>query len=169
MRKGEKLYKRINIKGRTVLLHRYVMECHLRRSISPDEIVHHINGNTRDNRIENLMVLTPSEHSRIEHLGKKQSEQTKQKRSEKLRGNKNALGTVRSKEAIEASAKKNKGHKRSAETKDKLRVAALGNKHMLGKKHSEETLAKMRESNKKAWVLRKLRASLKKQQSSDAH
>ena len=34
-----------------------VMEDHLGRNLEPDEHVYHINGDSRDNRIENLVVI----------------------------------------------------------------------------------------------------------------
>ena len=48
-----------------VKVHRTVMEKKIGRKLSPREIVHHINGDKLDNRIENLMIVTRSEHNRI--------------------------------------------------------------------------------------------------------
>lgn len=47
-----------------VLEHRVVMERHLGRFLRSDEIVHHINGDTFDNSISNLELMTQSEHCR---------------------------------------------------------------------------------------------------------
>lgn len=42
--------------------HRLVMEAHLGRYLCEDEVVHHINHDRGDNRIENLQVMTRHEH-----------------------------------------------------------------------------------------------------------
>lgn len=49
--------------------HRFVMEEHLGRSLRADELVHHINEDRSDNRIENLEVMTKRKHQYI-HLGR---------------------------------------------------------------------------------------------------
>jgi hypothetical protein len=45
--------------------HRLIMESKLGRFLMPDEIVHHINGDTLDNRIDNLEVMPKVEHDRM--------------------------------------------------------------------------------------------------------
>lgn len=58
--------------------HRRVMEQHLGRLLSSDEVVHHINGNTHDNRVENLQVMSHAEHARLHLLERHQSKKSKQ-------------------------------------------------------------------------------------------
>lgn len=45
--------------------HDLIMEQIIGRKLNPDEQVHHINGEKLDNRPENLMVLTNSEHQKL--------------------------------------------------------------------------------------------------------
>jgi hypothetical protein len=44
--------------------HRVIMEKHLNRQLNSKEHVHHKNENTLDNRLENLQVMSHSEHSK---------------------------------------------------------------------------------------------------------
>jgi hypothetical protein len=61
-----KNYVVISIDGKRIREHRFIMEQHLGRKLTSNDHVHHINGNERDNRIENLQVLSNSEHQKLE-------------------------------------------------------------------------------------------------------
>ena len=61
--------------------HRVVMEAHIGRRLTRYEVVHHINGDGMDNRIENLQLMTLSEHTRMHSLGHVTSDETRAKLS----------------------------------------------------------------------------------------
>lgn len=64
-------YKHITVDGKRVREHRWIMEQHLGRKLEKWEHVHHINDDSSDNRIENLEVLSNSDHQRKEYLFRK--------------------------------------------------------------------------------------------------
>ena len=47
--------------------HRLIVECETGRFLNKDEHVHHINGVRWDNRRENLLLLSASEHGKIKN------------------------------------------------------------------------------------------------------
>lgn len=53
--------------------HRLAMERYLGRPLLKSEIIHHINGNISDNRLENLMLFS----NQKEHLGKHKADRRK--------------------------------------------------------------------------------------------
>lgn len=60
-------YKIVTIKGKQMPEHRYLMEQHLGRKLKPHplEVIHHLNGNKLDNRLENLILTNQSDHLHI--------------------------------------------------------------------------------------------------------
>lgn len=63
MAKSTRKYKKIN--GVPRARSRVVMEEHLGRRLLSTEVVHHINRDPSDDRLENLQVVSHAEHKRI--------------------------------------------------------------------------------------------------------
>ena len=63
-------YKRTTYKGKPIDEHRKVMEQHLGRKLESWEIVHHINGDKTDDRIDNLQVISKEYNIKKDHVKK---------------------------------------------------------------------------------------------------
>lgn len=144
-------------------------------------VVHHIDANTLNNEIYNLHCIPASLHISLHHKGKKLSDETKEKLSNSLKGDRNPkywLGKHRSKGTKIKISNSHKGKKHSQETKDRLSeltrgsnnpmfgVRRFGNDNpMFGKRgdecphfgntHSDETKQKMSEKRKLYWQRRR--------------
>ena len=73
-----KSYITKSIKGKQYRLHRLIMETELSRELSFNEIVHHKNGDKHDNRLENLEVMSRSEHMKEHKIGEEIREEHRQ-------------------------------------------------------------------------------------------
>ena len=62
-------YKAKKINGKKVDEHRLVMENHIGRKLFPTEVVHHIDRDKSNNKINNLMLFpTKKAHTRFHYL-----------------------------------------------------------------------------------------------------
>lgn len=64
---SRKKYKYITINGKRIAEHRYIMQEHLGRELTSDEIVHHKDGPNND--INNLQLTTRGEHNTLHKSG----------------------------------------------------------------------------------------------------
>lgn len=48
-------------------IHRLVMEEHLGRKLRNDEHIHHVDGNVTNNDISNMVIMSNSEHRKLEY------------------------------------------------------------------------------------------------------
>ena len=153
------MYNRIQI-ARTPF-YRILAEVSLGRDLLPGEVVHHVDEDTFNDALDNLIVMTNEEHSRLHGIN--QSEEKKKQISTTLKGHfvseetKRKISFANSQKKRTEETKLNlskalvgnknaEGHTISEEGRKAISKANLGNKHTLGKKVSEETKTKIRES-----------------------
>jgi len=55
-------------RGNPMPEHKFIVEKHLKRITKKGELIHHINGDKTDNRLENLIICSKSIHSKINFL-----------------------------------------------------------------------------------------------------
>ena len=94
-------YKALKINGIKYDEHRYIMEQKLGRKLDRKEVVHHINGDSTDNRLENLEVMSLSDHTRLHQKGHIESDSARRSISEKLKGRPNLQCRMLSNDDVE--------------------------------------------------------------------
>lgn len=132
--------------------HRKIMEKILGRKLLQTEHIHHIDKNPLNNSLENLKIVSNSEHTRIHHKGKIRSEESNRKQSEtrkrlyaegKLDRNCNRMHTKKAVDKMAATMKDRyasgvkmgwqliheRGYHHSQETKDKISKAVIKRYH----------------------------------------
>jgi len=72
-------YMQILIDGKYIREHVYIIEKSIGRKLEYNEVVHHVDSDRLNNSIDNLQLMTRSEHCRLHASGTYPSEETRKK------------------------------------------------------------------------------------------
>lgn len=82
-----KCYKKIKFSdGTTMDEHRYIMEQSIGHKLRKNQVVHHVNGDIHDNRLDNLEVMTRRKHAQLHLTGRTLPEEQRAKMSAARQG-----------------------------------------------------------------------------------
>ena len=129
-------------------------ECNPNNPWKKGMVVHHTDGNTLNDDIGNLKLMTKGEHSRLHQTGNKHC-LGKVPWNKGLEHSKETRQKIADKAKTRLEVKENNpmfNRKHSEETRKKISEGMkgrLGTKGMLGKHHTEETKKKMSMAHKK--------------------
>jgi hypothetical protein len=96
--------------------HVYIWQQTHQATVDSEDVIHHINGDKSDNRVENLQIMTRADHTRLHTIGKSHSLSDEHK----LKISKARKGKPLSDEHKQKLSKSHLGKKLSDETRKKM-------------------------------------------------
>jgi hypothetical protein len=150
------------INGKYKLASRLIMEEHLGRPLGRNKVVHHVNQNTLDDRIENLRIMTQHDHRSFHGTGKSRSEQqlseaVRKKKSISMKAawargvfDRRVLSSEVRNRMSEAKKKEWREGRHSNQFTDEVRNKMSASRKLRGD-ISEETRQKMSAATKSLW------------------
>jgi hypothetical protein len=168
---GREKIKRLQYKDMQDLWNEYYSDNKIMKG--DGHVIHHIDENPLNNKKENLIKMTRSEHNILHKTGRLNPKTEEQKKQISIRqkginnsfyGKKHSEGTKKhwskirygkicSAETKEKISKIHKGKIVSEETRLKISIGHKGIKTWTGKHHSEETKKKISESRKRKNII----------------
>lgn len=131
---------------------RLLVEESLGRTLTRDEVVHHIDGDPSNDVLSNLEVMTRSEHASIHKKGNTYRLGMHNSAEQRLRSSISHTGQIASPEKLENMRRANLGKTLSKETKAKISASLVGRPcSEETRRRIADTLQSTREIDKMTW------------------
>jgi hypothetical protein len=144
--------QRVVVGSGSVPYARILMSTYLNRVLDKNEVVHHKDEDPSNNSLDNLQVMSRSEHTRLHKMGNTYKRGTTSSEEQRRKSSLSHMGQVASPEKLERMRQANLGKTLSAETRSKISLSLQG--HECSKETRDKIaggLKRSREIDKMTW------------------